>query len=56
MDSLLSYDDSEDRALTTYCLMNWKSVYLSTAIAYTEAPTNFKSLYKAATKMEKRIS
>jgi cellulose synthase/poly-beta-1,6-N-acetylglucosamine synthase-like glycosyltransferase len=23
--------------------MNWKSVYLSTAVAYTEAPANFKS-------------
>ena len=38
--SLLSYDDSEDRALTTCCLKKWNSVYISTAFVYTEAPRN----------------
>ncbi len=44
--NLLSYDDSEDRALTTCCLLKWKSVYLSTSFVYTEVPDSIKSYLK----------
>lgn len=51
--SLLSFDDSEDRALTTYCLMKWKSVYLSTAVAYTDVPNNFDRFLKQQQRWKK---
>jgi hyaluronan synthase len=41
--SMASYDDSEDRALTSYSIINWKSVYVSSAIVYTDVPEDFGS-------------
>lgn len=38
MKSMANYDDSEDRALTSYSLIRWESAYVSSAIVYTEAP------------------
>jgi hyaluronan synthase len=51
--SLLSYDDSEDRALTTFCLKRWKSVYISTAFVYTEAPDNIKDFTRQQQRWKK---
>ena len=51
--SLLSYDDSEDRASTTYCLMKWKSVYISTAFVYTEAPENLRDFIRQQQRWKK---
>lgn len=50
--SVASYDDSEDRALTSYSIIRWKSVYVSSAIVYTEAPEDFRGFYKATEEME----
>lgn len=38
MESMADYDDSEDRALTAYSLVEWKTVYVASAITYTDVP------------------
>jgi len=51
--NLLNYDDSEDRALTTCCLLKWKSVYLSTAFVFTEVPDSIKGYLKQQKRWKK---
>jgi hyaluronan synthase len=51
--NLLDYDDSEDRCLTTCCLFKWKSVYLSTALVFTEAPDTIKNYLKQQKRWKK---
>jgi len=41
-EDMAKYDDSEDRGLTTYTLVDWETVYIPTAIVYTEVPENLK--------------
>ena len=53
--SLLSYDDFEDRALTTFCVQNWKTIYISTAIVYTYVPDNFKKFKRQQQRWKKDI-
>jgi hyaluronan synthase len=36
------YDDAEDRGLTGQALIDWKTVYVPTAIVYTDVPEKFK--------------
>lgn len=42
MKSMASYDDSEDRGLTVQTLTSWKTVYVPTAVVYTEVPERLK--------------
>ncbi len=51
--SLLEYDDSEDRALTAFCLQKWASVYLATAIVYTEVPEKMSSYVRQQKRWKK---
>jgi len=40
------YDDAEDRSLTGQALLDWKAVYVPTAIVYTEVPDAMKVFLK----------
>lgn len=40
------YDDAEDRSLTGQALMEWKAVYVPSAIVYTEVPDAMKIFLK----------
>jgi hyaluronan synthase len=53
MKSMASYDDSEDRSLTANTLIDWKTVYAPTAVAYTEVPENLKSYFRQQTRWKK---
>lgn len=46
MMSASKYDDSEDRLLTAQSLVNWKAVYVPSAIVYTDAPEKLKGFFK----------
>lgn len=41
-EDMAQYDDSEDRGLTTHTLVEWETVYVPTAIVYTEVPSKLK--------------
>jgi hyaluronan synthase len=51
--SLASYDDSEDRALTTFCLMKWKTAYVYSAICYTDVPEKLSTFIKQQKRWKK---
>ena len=53
LNSLASYDDSEDRALTTYSLLKCKSVYVSNAVVYTDVPEKLNSFIKQQQRWKK---
>ena len=55
MQSMASYDDAEDRALTSQAIKEWETVYAPTAVVYTEVPERFRHIYKATDKMEKGL-
>ena len=44
--AMAKYDDAEDRGLTGQSLINWKSIYIPSAIVWTEVPTKLKEFYK----------
>jgi hyaluronan synthase len=47
MDFVASYDDAEDRGLTSQAMaVEWETVYAPTAFAYTEAPDTPKKYFK----------
>jgi hyaluronan synthase len=39
---MVSYDDAEDRGLTVQTIIQWKTVYVPTAVVYTEVPDKWK--------------
>jgi hyaluronan synthase len=51
--SLSSYDDSEDRALTAYSLMKYKSAYVSSAVVYTDVPEKLNGFIKQQQRWKK---
>lgn len=51
--SLASYDDSEDRALTTYSLMKYKSAYVANALVYTDVPEKLNGFIKQQQRWKK---
>lgn len=53
MKSMASYDDSEDRGLTAITLVEWKTVYVPTAVVYTEVPENLRSYVRQQTRWKK---
>ncbi len=53
MESVARYDDAEDRMLTAASLVEWKSVYVASAIVYTEVPEKIRSYIKQQTRWKK---
>lgn len=53
MESMAQYDDAEDRGLTGQALVDWKSVYVPTAIVYTDVPETFKIFLKQQKRWKK---
>lgn len=53
MESVAKYDDAEDRMLTAASLVEWKSVYVASAIVYTEVPEKIRSYIKQQTRWKK---
>ncbi len=51
--AMADYDDSEDRGLTSQALSGWKTVYLPTAIVYTEVPEKLKPWLRQQTRWKK---
>jgi hyaluronan synthase len=47
------YDDAEDRVMTASTLEKWKTVYVSTAIVYTDVPEKFRGFIKQQERWEK---
>lgn len=41
--SMAAYDDAEDRGLTSQSLLEWETVYVPTAVVYTEVPETFRT-------------
>ncbi len=52
-DSMADYDDSEDRALTAHTIVEWKTVYVATAIVYTDVPDKIKGYLKQQKRWKK---
>ncbi len=50
---MASYDDSEDRALTSHAIVEWKTVYVSSAIVYTDVPEKMKGYLKQQKRWKK---
>lgn len=53
MKSMAKYDDSEDRGLTAQTLVNWKTVYVPTAVVHTEVPETLKKYLRQQTRWKK---
>lgn len=53
MESAARYDDSEDRVLTAQALGLWKTVYVATAIVYTDVPEKFRGFLKQQERWKK---
>lgn len=53
MKSMASYDDAEDRGLTVQTLTSWKTVYVPTAVVYTEVPEKLKSYIRQQIRWKK---
>ncbi len=53
LESGANYDDAEDRMLTAQTLVEWKSVYVASAVAYTEVPDNVRSYLRQQTRWKK---
>jgi hyaluronan synthase len=51
--SMANYDDSEDRALTSHAIVEWKSVYVSTALVYTDVPEKVRGYLKQQKRWKK---
>lgn len=48
-----NFDDSEDITLTVQTLVDWKTMYVSSANVYTEVPDNLKDFLKQQTRWKK---
>jgi hyaluronan synthase len=48
-----SFDDSEDRILTTQSLQRWKTTYVATALVYTEVPETVKTYFRQQIRWKK---
>lgn len=53
MKDMAKYDDSEDRGLTAQTLIDWKTVYVPSAIVYTKVPERPKSYIRQQTRWKK---
>ncbi len=50
---MAQYDDAEDRGLTGQALVDWKAVYVPSAIVYTDVPETFKIFLKQQKRWKK---
>jgi len=53
MKNMAKYDDSEDRGLTAQTLIEWETVYVPSAVVYTEVPERGKSYIRQQTRWKK---
>jgi hyaluronan synthase len=53
MKNMAKYDDSEDRGLTAQTLIEWETVYIPSAVVYTEVPERVKSYIRQQTRWKK---
>lgn len=53
MQANAKYDDAEDRMLTAVSIIEWKSVYVASAIVYTEVPEKIKGYIRQQTRWKK---
>jgi len=51
--AMSQYDDAEDRGLTAQTLTTWKTVYVPTAVVYTEVPDRFRTYIRQQTRWKK---
>lgn len=47
------YDDAEDRILTGQSLIEWKTVYVASAVVFTDVPENLRGFLKQQTRWKK---
>jgi hyaluronan synthase len=52
-ESMASYDDAEDRGLTAHSMVNWETIYVPSALVYTDVPENMKKFYKQQLRWKK---
>jgi hyaluronan synthase len=52
-ESMSKYDDSEDRMLTVQSLIEWKAVYVASAIVYTDVPEKVKGYLRQQQRWKK---
>ena len=53
MSLMVQYDDSEDRGLTAYSILTWKTVYVVSALGYTDVPDNWWQFIKQQIRWKK---
>jgi hyaluronan synthase len=54
LSSMASYDDAEDRGLTSQAIaVEWETVYAPTAVVYTDVPENLKTYYRQQIRWKK---
>ncbi len=53
MESMSQYDDADDRGLTAQTLFTWETIYVPTAIVYTDAPETLKKYLKQQIRWKK---
>jgi hyaluronan synthase len=53
MEDTANYDDAEDRILTAQAIVEWKSVYVASALVYTDVPDNVKGYFKQQKRWKK---
>ena len=51
--NVIKYDDAEDRVLTGQTLIEWKTVYVSSAVVFTDVPESFKGFFKQQIRWKK---
>lgn len=51
--SMASYDDAEDRGLTSHAIKEWQTVYVPTAIVYTDVPENIRQYFRQQIRWKK---
>jgi hyaluronan synthase len=51
--AMAQYDDAEDRGLTAQTLTTWKTVYVPTAVVYTEVPDQFRAYIRQQIRWKK---
>jgi hyaluronan synthase len=52
-ESTSKYDDSEDRLLTVQSLIEWKAVYVASAIVYTDVPEKLRGYFRQQQRWKK---
>ena len=52
-ESMASYDDAEDRGLTAHSMIKWETVYIPSAVVYTEVPENLRKFYRQQLRWKK---